>query len=344
MNMLAPKRRLPISTLLRHVDHNHSDREVVSHRVEGDLHRCSRAELTARARRVANALAAAGLVPGDRVATLAWNGHRHVELAFATCGSGAIVHALDPRLHPDRIVEIVDDARVRMLFFDLSFMPLVEAISPRLAAATTFIALTNRANMPVPATICDLLCYEDVIADASDDFNWLDFDDQTIAALCGIAGRATGQDGAVATLLPGAGAFVPGDLNLSSRDIVLSAIPMCHADGWGLTRAAWAAGAALVFAGPWLDGRSLHDLVEGEGVTVAAARPQVWQGLLAHVEREGAGLGSLRLAILTGDSASARATATTLRDRYGIPVFHAPTATPLHRWGDAEECSPVVSG
>ena len=107
MNMLAPKRRLPISTLLRHADHNHSDREVVSHRVEGDLHRCGRAGLTARARRVANALAAAGLVPGDRVATLAWNGHRHVELAFATCGSGAIVHALDPRLHPDRIVGIV---------------------------------------------------------------------------------------------------------------------------------------------------------------------------------------------------------------------------------------------
>jgi fatty-acyl-CoA synthase len=99
-----------------------------------------------------------------------------------------------------------------------------------------------------------------------------------------------------------------------------------------------------VFAGPWLDGRSLHALVESEGVTVVAARPQVWQGLLAHVEREGAGLGSLRLAILTGDSASARATASTLRDRYGIPVFHAPTATPLHRWGDAEECSPVVSG
>ena len=202
MNMLAPKRRLPISTLLRHADHNHSDREVVSHRVEGDLHRCSRAELTARARRVANALAAAGLAPGDRVATLAWNGHRHVELAFATCGSGAIVHALDPRLHPDRIVGIADDARVRMLFFDLSFMPLVEEISPRLAAATTFIALTNRANMPVPATIRDLLCYEDVIAGASDDFTWPDFDDQTIAALCGIAGRATEQDSAVATLLP----------------------------------------------------------------------------------------------------------------------------------------------
>ena len=344
MNMLTPKRRLPISTLLRPADHNHSDREVVSHRVEGDLHRCSRAELTARARRVASALAAAGLVPGDSVATLAWNGHRHVELALATCSSGAIMHALDPHLHPDRIVAIMDDARVRTLFFDLSFMPLIEAVSPRLAAATTLIALTNRANMPVPATICDLLCYEDVIAGASDDFTWPDFDDQTIAALCGTAGRATGQDSAVATLLPSAGTFVPGDLKLSSPDIVLSAIPMFDVDGWGLTRTAWAAGAALVFAGPWLDGRSLHALAEGEGVTVVAARPQVWQGLLAHVEREGAGLGSLRLAILTGDSASARATASTLRDRYGIPVFHAPTATPLHRWGDAEECSPVVSG
>ena len=336
MNALAPKRRLPITSLLRPADHSHSDREVVSHRVEGDLHRCSRAGLTARARRVANALAAAGLASGDSVATLAWNGHRHMELAVATCGSGAIMHVLDPHLHPDRIVEIANDARVRTLFFDLSFMPLIEAISPRLSATTTLIALTDRVNMPIPATICDLLCYEDVIAGALDDFNWTDFDDQTIAARCGIAGWATEQDSAVAPLLAAAGAFVPGDLKLSSHDIVLSAIPMFHVDGWGLTRAAWAVGAALVFAGPWLDGRSLHNLVEGESVTVVAARPQVWQGLLAHVEREGAGLGRLRLAILAGDSASAHATASTLRDRYGIQVFRAPTATPLYRWGDAE--------
>jgi 3-(methylthio)propionyl---CoA ligase len=167
------------------------------------------AEPTARSRRVANALDAAGVVPGDSVATLAWNGHRHVELAFAACGSGAILHALDPRLHPDRIVRIADDARVRIVFFDLSFMPLVEEIAPRLAAATTFVALTDRTNMPVPATIWDLLCYEDIVAEASDDFDWPDFDDETIASLCKLAGRADAQDSAGSTFLPAVAAFVP---------------------------------------------------------------------------------------------------------------------------------------
>jgi fatty-acyl-CoA synthase len=333
----------PIAALLRHGERNEGDCEVVSHRVEGDVHRCSRAELMARARRLANALAATGVVPGDSVATLAWNGHRQVELAFAACGSGAILHALDPHLHPDRIVRIVDDARVRLVFFDLSFMPLVEEIAPRLAAATTFIALTDRTNMPAPATISDLLCYEDVIAGAPDDFDWPDFDDETIAALCRMAARAEEQGSACSALPPALAAFVPDELNLLSQDIVLSAIPMSHVDSWRLVGAAWAADTPLVFAGPWLDGRSLYDLIDGEGVTVAAARPQVWQGLLAHIEREAAALPSLRLAIITGESACPAAIANTLHDRYGVTGPPRPDGDPLYGWGDARERSPLVS-
>ena len=335
MNGLVRQRPLPISALLRHAEREHGDREVVSHRVEGDLHRCSHAELTARARRLANALAAAGVAPGDSVATLAWNGHRHLELAFAACGSGAILHALDPGLHPDRIVRIADDARVQFVFFDLSFMPLVEEIAPRLTSATTFIAMTDRTNMPAPATIWDLLCYEDVIAGEGDDFDWPDFDDETIASLDRMAGRAQERDSACSVLLPAVVAFMPDDLAHQPQDIVLSAVPMSHVDGWGLTCSAWQAGATLVFPGPWLDGRSLHDLVEGAGVTIAAAPPQVWQGLLAHVEREDAGLVRLRLAIVSGDSACSQVTASTLRDRYGVRVLPSPGAIPLYRWGDA---------
>ena len=299
MNAPAP-RRSPISTLLRDAEHGHGGRDVVSWRVEGDLHRCSRAELTARARRAANALAACGIVPGDRVATLAWNSHRPLEVAFAAFGSGAIVHALDPQLHPDRIVRIADDARVRIVFFDLSFMPLVEEIAPRLANATTFVALTDRANMPAPATIWDLLCYEDVVDAASDDFDWPEFDDATIGALCGMAGREAEQEGAVSTLLPAIGAGMRAELRPAPQDVVLSAIPMFHADGWDLACAAWAAGAALVFPGPWLDGRSLHDLARDEGVTIVAARHRLWQGLLAHVEQDG-GLATPYRAIVAGD-------------------------------------------
>ena len=277
------------------------------------------------------------------MATLAWNGHRHVELAFAACGSGAILHALDPLAHPDRIVRIVDDVRVRIVFFDLSFMPLVEEIAPRLANVQRFIALTDRTNMPGPATIANMLCYEDAIAGAADDFDWPDFDDRTIAALSSMAGRAEEPDRARSALLPTVAAFVPDELNHLSQDIVLSAVPMSHVDGWRITCAAWQAGAKLVFPGPWLDGRSLHDLIESEGVTVAAAGGLVWRGLLAHAEREGATLSGLRLAIVTDDAAGAEATASTLSDHYGVKILRSPRATPHYGWGDAGERSPLVS-
>ena len=328
MDGLAPERPVSISALLRHAERNHRDREVVSRRVEGDLHRCTGAELTARARRAANALAAPGIVPGDGVATLAWNGHRHVELAFAACGSGAILHALDPFAHPDRIVRIVDDVRVRIVFFDLSFMPLVEEIAPRLANVQRFVALTDRTNMPGPAAIPNLLCYEDAIAGAADDFDWPDFDDRTIAALSSMAGRAEAQDRARSALLPTVAAFVPDELTHLSQDVVLSAVPMSHADGWGLACAAWQAGAKLVLPGPWLDGRSLHELIESEGVTVAAAGGLAWRGLLAHAEREGASLSGLRLAIVTDDAADAEAAAGALSGLDGVKILRSPLRPP----------------
>lgn len=297
MNELLPAPRRPIPALLRH---GLGGGDVVSRRVEGDLHRCGRAALTSRARRLANALAAAGIVPGDRVAILAWNGHRHLELAFAACGSGAILHALDPHLHPDRIAAVADDARIRMLFFDLSFMPLVEELAPRLAAGTRFIALTGRTEMPVPAMARSLLCYEDLVAGAPDDLDWPDTDDRRVAPL---ASRVAGHDGDGAILLPGIEPGAGHDLALASHDVVLAAVPMFDTHGWTIACSAWAAGATLVFAGPWLDGRSVHDLAESEAATIVAARPPVWQGLLAHAEREGAGLPSLRRAFVTGESA-----------------------------------------
>jgi fatty-acyl-CoA synthase len=328
MDGLAPERPVSISALLRHAERNHRDREVVSRRVEGDLHRCSRAELTARAGQAANALAAARVVPGDGVATLAWNGHRHVELAFAACGSGAILHALDPLAHPDRIVRIADDVRVRIVFFDLSFMPLIEDIAPRLATAHTFIALTDRTNMPGPAMIPNLLCYEEVIARAADDFDWPDFDDESVTSLCRMAGRAEEEDSACSALLPALAASVPDELSHLSQDVVLSAVPMSCVDGWGFTCAAWQAGAKLVFPGPWLDGCSLHELIESEGVTVAAAGGQVWRGLLAHAEREGVSLSGLRLAIVTDDAAGAEAIAIALSDVHGVKILRTPVRPP----------------
>ncbi len=245
--------------------------EIVSRRVEGDLHRLTGAALAARVRRLAGALGAAGLRPGDRVASLAWNGHRAVELALACDAAGIRLVALDPGQHPDAIIRRADDEGARILFFDLSFMPLVESAAPRLATARCCVALAGEGDMPGPAAIPNLRCYE-AILDAAPE-----------AAACRVP-----DDGAGSGLCP--------------EDVILVAGPMHRRDGAALVRAALATPVRrLVLPGPWLDGRSLVELIAGEGVTVAAATPALWHRLRAHAEREGAALAGIRHALVSGE-------------------------------------------
>ena len=184
MRGLMMERPLLISSLLRHAELNHADQEVVSRRVEGDIHRYTFRDLAARSRRLANALAALGVKHGDRVATLAWNGYRHLELYYAVSGCGAVLHTLNPRLHPDQLTWIANHAQDRVLFFDLTFLPLIESIAPRLQGVWTFVALTDRAHMPATTNVRDLVCYEDLLEAYGEDYEWPEFDENTAATLC----------------------------------------------------------------------------------------------------------------------------------------------------------------
>src|SRR5512134_3108665 len=167
MNGLMMQQPLLISSLLKHAETHHPEREIVSRRVEGDVHRYTYRDLGMRARRMANALAARGINHGDRVATLAWNGYRHMELYYAVSGSGAVLHTLNPRLHPDQVVWIADHAEDQVLFFDLTFLPLVEAIASRVKTIKAFVAMTDRAHMPATTKVPGLLCYEELLEAAS---------------------------------------------------------------------------------------------------------------------------------------------------------------------------------
>ena len=158
MNGLMMRQPLLISSLIEHAERYHGDTEIVSRRVEGDVHRTTYRELAARSRRMANALSRLGIARSDRVATLAWNGYRHMELYYAVSGSGAVLHTMNPRLHPDQIVYIADHAEDRVLFFDLTFLPIIKAIAGRTATLKTFVAMTDRAHMPQDAGIDNLLC------------------------------------------------------------------------------------------------------------------------------------------------------------------------------------------
>ena len=162
MNGLMMHQPLLISNLLTHAERHHGEQEIVSRRVEGDMHRYTYRDLAQRSRRMANALAAHGVRFGDRVATLAWNGYRHMELYYAVSGSGAVLHTLNPRLHPDQVVWIADHAEDEVLFFDLTFLPLIEAIASRVSTVKAFVAMTDREHMPVSSKVPNLLCYEDL--------------------------------------------------------------------------------------------------------------------------------------------------------------------------------------
>ena len=335
MRGLMMDRPLLISSLLRHAEQNHATQEVVSRRVEGDIHRYTFRDLAVRARRMANALASLGVEPGDRVATLAWNGYRHLELYYAVSGSGAVLHTMNPRLHPDQLAWIADHAEDRVLFFDLTFLPLIEAIVARVRSVRAFVVLTDRAHMPAAAKVPGLLCYEELLEAHADDFEWPEFDEYTAASLCYTSGTTGNPKGVLyshrSTLLHGYAAALPDSLNCSARDVILPVVPMFHVNAWGLPYIACMVGAKLVFPGASLDGKSLHDLFESEGVTFSAGVPTVWQGLLAHVAAHGLRFSTMRRTVV-GGAACPPAMLRTFQEEYDVHV--------LHGWG-MTETSPV---
>ncbi len=329
---------LLVSSLLTHAERHHGEQEIVSRRVEGDLHRYTFAQMASRARRLANALGALGVKPGTRVATLAWNGHRHLELYYAVSGSGAVLHTLNPRLHPDQVTWIADDAEDEVIFFDLSFLPLVEAIAPRARTLRHYIALTDRAHMPAQTRIPNLLCYEDLLATQLDRFEWPVFDENTASSLCYTSGTTGNPKGALyshrSTVLHTYAIALPDSLSCSARDVILPVVPMFHVNAWGLPYAACMVGAKLVLPGPFLDGKSLHTLFEGEGVTMSAGVPTVWQGLLAHVEANNLGFSTMRRTVI-GGSACPPAMMQAFQERYDVDVLHAWGMTEISPLGTA---------
>jgi acyl-CoA synthetase (AMP-forming)/AMP-acid ligase II len=335
MNGLMMQVPLLISSLLVHAERHHGEQEVVSRRVEGDVHRTTYRELASRSRRMANALARIGIKSGDRVATLAWNGYRHLEVYYAVSGSGAVLHTLNPRLHPDQVVYIADHAEDEAIFFDLTFLPLVEAVAARLKTVKHFVALTDRTHMPAASKIPGLLCYEELVEAESELFAWPEFDENQASSLCYTSGTTGNPKGALyshrSTLLHTFAIALPDALGLSARDTILPVVPMFHVNAWGLPYAACMTGAKLVFPGPGLDGKSLYELFETERVTLSAGVPTVWQGLLAYVQGNDLRFSTMRRTII-GGSACPPAMMKTFQDGYGVNVLHA--------WG-MTEMSPV---
>jgi acyl-CoA synthetase (AMP-forming)/AMP-acid ligase II len=327
---------LLIATLIQHADRHHGDTEVVSRRVEGDIHRYTYRDLHRRARQMANALDTLGVKRSDRVATLAWNGHRHLELYYAVSGSGAVLHTINPRLHPEQIAWIANHAEDQFLFFDLTFLPIIEAIAPLCRTIKGFVAMTDQPHMPESKV--ELLCYEDLLNKHSDRYVWPEFDENLASSLCYTSGTTGHPKGVLyshrSTLLHSFAAAMPDALNLSARDTVLPVVPMFHVNAWGLPYAVPMVGAKLVLPGPKLDGPSLYELFEAEGVTCSGGVPTVWQGLLAHTESSNLRFSTMRRTVI-GGSACPPAMLKLFQDKYGVQVLHAWGMTEMGPLGTA---------
>ncbi len=317
---------LLISNLIVHADRHHHSTEIVSRRVEGDIHRTTWGQVAARARRVANALDSLHLSFGDRVGTLAWNGYRHLELYFGVSGSGRVLHTLNPRLHPEQLVWIVNHADDRALCFDMSFLPLVQAVHAKCPGVKHWIALCDADKLPADTGIPGLLSYEAWIGGATDTYTWPEFDENCASSMCYTSGTTGNPKGAVyshrSTLLHAYGAALPDALGCSARDAILPVVPMFHVNAWGLPYSAAAVGCKLVFPGPALDGKSVYELIEGEQVTMAAGVPTVWQMLLGHMQAGGLRFSTLKRTVI-GGSACPPAMIAAFNDQYGVEVLHA---------------------
>ena len=323
---LMQNQPLLISSLIEFAERHHSDGEIVSRRVEGDIHRYTYKDLALRSRQVANALDGLNIGFSDRVATLAWNGYRHMEIYFGVSGSGRVLHTLNPRLHPDQVVWIANHAEDQVLCFDASFLPIVQAVHARCTTIKHYVMLCDADKLPQDSGIPNLISYEAWIGKQNTTYTWPMFDENSASSMCYTSGTTGNPKAALyshrSTVLHAYAAALPDVMNLSARDSVLPVVPMFHVNAWGIPYSAALTGCKLVFPGPAMDGKSIYDLLESEKVTFAAGVPTVWQMLLGHMQANGLRFSTVNRTVI-GGSACPPAMINAFNDDYGVDVLHA---------------------
>ena len=325
---------LTVDKILDHAKNWHPNREVVTRSVEGPIERTTYGAIHGRAKRVSNALKAWGVQPGDRIATLAWNTADHIEAWYGIMGIGAVCHTLNPRLFPEQLVYIINHAADRIIFVDLTFVPLLDAILPHCPSVERVVIMTDADHMP-QTKLPVVECYESVLEQSSEDIEWGGFDEQTACGLCYTSGTTGNPKGVlyshrsnfIHTLL----GLQTTVLGATPSEVILPVVPMFHANAWGIAFGGPAAGSKLVMPGARMDGAGIYELLESEGVTFSAAVPTVWQGLLNHLRENHLKLSTVKR-VLIGGAAVPESMIRAFNDEFGVEV--------LQGWG-MTETSPI---
>ena len=336
MHGLMQDWKLLIHKVLDYAASEYPNAPVVSRLTEGPMHRSNYLEVRDRSLKVAKRLEKEGIKLGDRVATLAWNNQRHLETWYGITGVGAIYHTINPRLFPEQIVYIANHAEDRLLFLDLTFVPLIEKLADKLPTIERYVVLTDAAHMP-KTSLKNAIAYEDWIAEVDSDFRWADVVEATAAGLCYTSGTTGDPKGVLyshrSNVLHAMMTVAPDAFGISNKSIVMPVVPMFHANSWSLAFATPMIGASLVMPGPKLDGPSIYDILESEKVSFTAAVPTIWFALLQHLEQNNLKLNHLKR-VAIGGSACPPAVIEAFEQKYGVEVIHA--------WG-MTEMSPVGS-
>lgn len=332
-------RPLMISSLIDHAAQYHGDTQIISKEVSGEFTTTSWGKVAQNSKRLANALSRYNLQLGDRLATIAWNNYRHLETWYAVSCSGYVCHTINPRLFPEQLVFIINDAKDKALFFDVTFLPLIVAIKDKVPTVEKFICLSGK-DEKVLAALPDVLFYDDLVASESDQFEWPELDENTASSLCYTSGTTGNPKGVLyshrSTMLHAFGIAVPDSLNLSAKDVVLPVVPMFHVNAWGIPYATAMTGSSLVLPGPNLDGDSLVSLIDDYKVTVALGVPTIWQGLLAAAAKRDTTLESMNRNVV-GGAACPPAILKTFKDKYHCETIHAWGMTETSPLGTANQ-------
>lgn len=315
---------LTLASIMKHAQTLYPDTEVVSVLLENPRHRYTYKDAFARTAQLANALATLDLEPGTRIATLAWNDYRHLELYFGISCSGYVCHTINPRLFPEQIQFIINDADDKVLFIDAMFVPLVEKLKDHIPGVKHIIV---NANQVPDSDRLELVGYEDFITSHSTEFSWPDLDEQSASALCYTSGTTGNPKGVMyshrSTVLHSFTCCMADTMALKASDGVLPVVPMFHVNAWTIPFAAAMAGSKLVFPGPKMaDGAVLSDLINSERVTISAGVPTVWLALLNYCRENNIVLEPLERTVV-GGSACPVSIMKEFKDVHGATVNHA---------------------